>query len=94
MKKKKVFQSKSLKIIVLWDRLVWLMTVALEILKETNGQFLAQNLEDVPLRKSDTYLIEGLVHHTFSMEDDNGWQELVKQEEMEDGYIALRTEGM
>lgn len=62
------------------------------ILKETNGQFSARNLEDVPLRKSDTYLIEGLIHHTFSMEDDNGWQQLVKQEALDDGYIELRTD--
>lgn len=60
------------------------------ILKEVDGKFVAEHLEQTNLRESDTYLIDKLVHHTFSVENDKEWQRLVEQEAVADGYIARR----
>lgn len=58
------------------------------VLKEIDGRYVAENLEQAQLRESDTYLINGLVNNTFSVETDGQWRHLVEEETIKDGYIA------
>lgn len=62
----------------------------LGILREIDGNFVADHLEETSLRNSDRYLIKKLLDHSFSVEYDKEWRRLIEQEAMEDGYITRR----
>ena len=50
------------------------------ILKVEGNNYEAGDYQNADLRESDKYLIEGLVNHTFNMENDREWRKLVEKE--------------
>ncbi len=57
------------------------------ILKVEGNNYEAGDYQNADLRESDKYLIEGLVNHTFNMENDREWRKLVEKEAEEEGYL-------
>ena len=60
------------------------------ILKAEGNRYEAGDYQNANLRQSDKYLIEGLVNHTFSIENDSKWKQLVQEEAVEEGYLVNR----